>query len=431
MNKDTYLLEHPNLLLEKKIYLCGAGYDGRYTLKLLRMQEIYPVAFADSAEVKVGTEIDGLTVLSFDEIAEKSKVDNDMLLVVSSAAQTASIIDSLTNAGVECQDIYSLFALFFSVYFHRHSIFNGREDLGKKCTVFFDLWKNKKANLQAVGQGDLAYKCMLELMMSNNTPVLIDQPGKVGSHTIKYTLESEKIDYIHFHGFSYSLDIDCPENKKWLRAYLRELPKIKIITLIREPISKDFGHFFQKISIAERDFIWLCKGLMEDNLEKSFFNYLSVVTPLDFTDEGRDKFTKQSYCHIDYIGQSNPYGANWGFFEDEFKGFWGVDLLDYDFDITKGYSVIHQDNLEILVLRLDKLNTLEDELGKFLELETPLKLVNGNIAEKKDYGRAYKELMQEIVLPKAYVDYYYDNNKYTNHFFSADEREAFRKKWLR
>lgn len=430
MNRDTVLLERPDLLLNKKIYICGAGIYGHYTLKLLRMIEIYPIAFIDKDNSKVGMKIDDIPVLSYEDAAGRSKKDKDMLLILSSAAQTGNMMQTLGITGFEGEDVYSLFALFFCVYFNREVLFKNSEEVRKKCDNFYEMWKFRWGDLASAYQGDLAYNAVIKLMMcGENVPVLIDQPGKVGSHTIEYTLENEGINYLRFHGLSYKLDLDCPDLKKEFRQYLRGLRKIKIITLVREPISKDFGHFFQKISVSEKDFIWFCKGLMEENLTQSFYNYLSVVTPLDFTKRGRKYYTSKAFCHIDYIGQTNPYGANWGFFDDEFKGFWGVDLLDYPFNIEKGYEVIREDNLEILVLRLDKLNNLEKEIGDFLGIDRKIDLVNGNVGDQKDYGRVYKELMHEIQLPKEYIDYYYKNNKYTEHFFSEEEMEKYRKKW--
>lgn len=202
-----------------------------------------------------------------------------------------------------------------------------------------------------------------------------------------------------------------------------------MITLVREPISKDIGHFFQKIDMELPDAGWIIKGLLEKNFQQSFLNYLSVVSPFDFTEHNKkQEFTKRLICHIDTIGQRNPNGALWGWFDEELKTNLGIDILNEEFDIEKGYSIVECGNIELLIIKLEKLNSLEAVIGEFIGNEK-FKILNDNEAESKSYKYIYRKFKEEVVLPQEYVDFYYKNNPYTNHFYDEKERAEYYAKW--
>lgn len=279
-------------------------------------------------------------------------------------------------------------------------------------------------------QSDFALDLILSLLQSekSESPVIIYQPGKVGSHTIEFTLKEYGISVLRSHGVLYPCQYEKTGMENTFVQEIKKFQKVKIITLVREPISKDIGHFFQKISVAENDVGWLVKGIMEKDLQQSFLNYLSVVTPYDFSGGKQDSYKKTVISHIDYIGEKNKNGALWGWYEEELGKNLGINIIEEAFDVEKGYSIIKRDNIELLVVKLECLNSLETVLANFVGI-TDLKLINRNTASQKSYSYAYKQFQKEVRFPRKYLDFYYKENNYMKHFYSQSEMNKFYLKW--
>lgn len=79
---------------------------------------------------------------------------------------------------------------------------------------------------------------------------------------------------------------------------------------------------------------------------------------------------------------------------------------------------------------MEKLNSLEEEIGKFIENDN-FKLVNTNVASQKVYKYAYEEFKNNIRFPKEYIDFYYKDNKKFDFFYSKGDKEKYYKKWLK
>ena len=56
-------------------------------------------------------------------------------------------------------------------------------------------------------------------------------------------------------------------------------------------------------------------------------------------------------------------------------------------------------------------------------------LVKTNVGRDKLYRFAYEELKNTIDIPESILDFYYENNKAMDHFYTKREKEQFRKKW--
>ena len=106
----------------------------------------------------------------------------------------------------------------------------------------------------------------------------------------------------------------------------------------------------------------------------------------------------------------------------------GIDVFEYPFDKEKGYSIIKKDNIEVLLMKLEKLNGLEQIIGRFAGAPH-FKLINANIGEKKQYAYLYKDVKDTMKIPREVFDFYYKGNPRMDHFYSEEEKAAFLKKW--
>ena len=427
MVRDLELANEFKELYLKPVFLYGAGVYGKKVLKILKDMGVWTKGFVDSNPLLKGEQLEGVQIYSVDELQSIAQ-NNEIIIIITAKEHSEQIIKILEKYKINCRNVYTLYGLFWAIYFNldQQDMAQGAKDKFK--TKLMAWLYNQKVELY-YKQANMSLMRPLFLDEEEN-PIIIFQPGKVGSNTLKATLKAYGKPVVSCHGILFSSEYDGSLELK--RAYIQALKSkknIKMITLVREPISKDIGHFFQKIDFAENDVGWLIKGIMEKNFQTSFLNYLSMITPFDFTEkQNKVKFNEQMICHIDYIGKKSDKGALLGWYEEELLHNLDIDILDSDFDIDHGYGIMKCGNIELLILKLEKLNQLADVIGNFVGIEQ-LKLISVNQAINKSYKYAYKQFYEAIWLPKEYVDFYYQENEYLNHFYSDKERDEFYRKW--
>lgn len=78
-------------------------------------------------------------------------------------------------------------------------------------------------------------------------------------------------------------------------------------------------------------------------------------------------------------------------FDLEIKENFGIDVYGYDFDKERGFQIIRQDNVELLLMKLEKLDDCQEIIGEFVGAED-FKLIKSNMGNNKLYKFAYNEL---------------------------------------
>lgn len=254
---------------------------------------------------------------------------------------------------------------------------------------------------------------------SKDNIVFIYQMGKVASRTV---LESVKtcgykaftahtinghINEQIFNKYSNPSNLRFGERVNVLRSIikrkiilkiLKNRKKLKVITIIREPISRNESFFFQDLHIplcqmSKRDWTWVYTKNNTQALIEEYFNYFN------------------SY-----------HGINW--FDNEMQKHLGIDVYSYPFDKDKGYSIINQKNIDLLIVRLENINEISsDVFSGFLAVEN-FTLKNQNVGQDKWYNPLYKEFKSSVEYTKKYVDSLYQS-KYMKHFYTEDEIESF------
>ena len=179
---------------------------------------------------------------------------------------------------------------------------------------------------------------------------------------------------------------------------MRKVEKIKIISLIREPIGRDLSMYFQFFDE------YICSDWIKPNI------YKNVIEVLDL-------FTK--------FGE---YGFLFEWFVLEMEEAFGIDVYQYDFDKNRGYQIIEKDNIQLLLIKVEKLDDCEEAIGQFIGVNN-FKLVKANIGENKPYKFVYNELKRTIKIPEYIINFYYKDNKCMDHFYTKAEKEGFIKRW--
>jgi hypothetical protein len=116
------------------------------------------------------------------------------------------------------------------------------------------------------------------------------------------------------------------------------------------------------------------------------------------------------------------------FFDLEIKRILGIDVFASEFPKSKGYQIYRGDLADVLLIRLEDLNsTARDAFSEFLDIQD-FHLVNSNVGMKKNYASVYKKFKDFINLPDEYLTSIY-GSRYMRHFYTADEIEKFKGRW--
>ncbi|PRO65336.1 putative capsular polysaccharide synthesis family protein [Alkalicoccus urumqiensis] len=261
-----------------------------------------------------------------------------------------------------------------------------------------------------------------KMYIDNPKLVVIHQMGKVGSTTLVETLKEKNWQPFHVHSFRTPLSTSMYEQYRSTRYYrtplyrlryflrhrlvemlLKQRKKVKIISLVREPVSRNQSMYFHAFHVP-----LMGMNKYQDNRQEDAVNI--------------EAFRRDFYKRFNHL-----YGNRW--FDQEFARIWDVNVYAYPFDQEKGYTRIQSGNKDILLVQMEKLNDLEQVLADFLG-EEDLTLTQANSGSKKWYHAVYKEFKQKADPSKEYVDQLYDT-KYMNHFYSKEDQEKGRNRFLR
>lgn len=216
--------------------------------------------------------------------------------------------------------------------------------------------------------------------------------GKVASSSIYFSIKQQyEGECLHAHTFTkYHKNFEI---RYLYKSFNNDDIPIKIISLIREPISRNISAFFQNF---ERDtgFKYENNPYSVEELQLVFLNNYNHRIPLEWF----DKNIKTNF-EIDVFSKPFP---------------------EY------GYALFNNDNVHLLLLKHDLKDELKEKLiAKFIGLEE-FKLINSNVSDEKDYSAAYTNF-KKLKLPNYYLETML-NSKYVNHFYFNDI-EKIKSKW--
>jgi hypothetical protein len=244
------------------------------------------------------------------------------------------------------------------------------------------------------------------LNFNKNPPVVILTPGKVGSSSVYYTLtkklKNNNIFHIHFlskEGLKRAKQIHLNSDRKSLPLHLitSELlfdklkkydKQVKVITIIREPISRTVSSFFQNI-----DFY---KDSIEDS--KLVLNESKAVKIIE-------KKISNSVLDIN----------KW--LNSEIRENFNIDIYNKKFPKEK-YVISKNQKVNLLFLKMEDLDDVFTKSTKdFFDLKEGITLENYNVGEKKYYSRQYQKLKNTINIDETILKKI-KSSKYYTHFYA-------------
>ena len=250
----------------------------------------------------------------------------------------------------------------------------------------------------------------LNYWRTKNSLILIYNPSKVGSSSVYYSLKEnlEWMPIAHLHylnrdwinlfkekGINNWKNNESKANEVYKLLTENKERRIKIITLVRDPVALELSSIFQG---------W-----------KELFNINQVK---DLKDE-------------DILSHLNQKKFDWlqTWYTKEFKEFTGVDVTQEPFDPIKGFGIYAKGNMEMLLIKLEELDRVKDDaLNEFLGVSNINWSRKNASSEKSDISENYARIKKSFGLEEEKLNSIYDND-FMKKFYSKEELLVFRAKW--
>lgn len=418
MINDLDLIKNGKMLIENDVILYGASNCGKSVVELCDGIGVKPAFFMDSDKEKCGRKVNGVEVKSM-EYAKKYVRENNCILII-----TSMYVDEIDKYLEEEQflqgRVFTMYALRYGMHF---LIMQGgvSSDYTRIYKTMFEQWKKQYLDPTRAVQlnercGGIIDEEIFDVFAYS--PIWVYQPGKVGSSTIFKSIRDIGKKCIHTHDIPYQMRLKYgEEGYSKFKESIKKINK-KVIVTVRDPIGRDLSMFAY---LTEFIYMGLIQEELSGDFVQSFYEYLGK-----YTGKYSDK-TKAGYTWKEYIAENFRYGAEIDWFDLEIKELFGIDVFEEGFDKEQGYSIISGDNIEILVMQMEKVNKLEGVIAEFIGDDFKI----GTLNEAKDfsYHYAYNQLKEQVIIPQEYLDLYYGPESKLHHFYSDSDIEKFRKKW--
>lgn len=236
---------------------------------------------------------------------------------------------------------------------------------------------------------------LFDLKIRKSVPVFVYQMGKVGSLSVYYNLVRFYPGVV-VHSHNFVEDHPRCQTRRLYRWAVTEKNPIYIISLVREPISRNISALFQNY---QRD---LGIPFHEDNVD-------------------HEKL-EQTLLKHHHLGRTR-------WFESHIEAIFGLDVYAAPFP-SRGYDTYSKNNVKLLILRTELPNGEKERIIKeFLDIKR-FEMINANVSAEKDYADQYRKFKNTVRLPPKYVDALC-NSKYARHFYAAEDIEKARAAWKR
>lgn len=383
--RDLDMIENMDMLFVCDLVIWGGGKEGEELINLLEQSVgITPACICDKDSQKWNTVLRGVKVCSVKDLEEKTE---EYIVIISSTKYLDEMYDDILQSGIIPRGIYTRMSVWYAVHLNLEDarIKPFYKDLYNVCSYY---------EAKKIWDEMTFYSLFREAkpLFAGEKPVLVLQPGKVGSNTVFRSLAKRGIDTVHLHVFPECLR----EHKRFIQE---KLNPVKIITLVREPIARDISDFIQYF---EWDY------LMTDRMH---------LEKMDSNIEDRLIDSLRNQCNM-------GDGLEFDWFHTELEPLTGIDVFRYPFDKDKGYGLIMEGKYEILVLTLEKLKENSQVIGDFCEIDNFV-MENANEGKRKRYKYLYANLMKKVKIPQDVLDKYYYGNKSMDYFYSDDEKKEF------
>ena len=239
-------------------------------------------------------------------------------------------------------------------------------------------------------------------------PIIILTPGKVGSSSVYFTLKGKipnKVFHIHYlssNGILEAKEQHLKSDRKSIPLHLiisgflnDKLAKyngeVNIITIVREPISRQISSFFQNIDFYK-------SSIESESLDIDINKSINILNDL----------------FEDNICQKSE---NW--FEQEIHKNFGIDVFMQPFNEKKNYMIFLEGRYKLLLMKMETIDQIFSKaIQEFLSKDAPIYLKKSNIGENKHYAKRYIKIKKEFKIDSNSLEGIV-SSKYFKHFYSV------------
>jgi|GEM_PF-2083523 len=260
--------------------------------------------------------------------------------------------------------------------------------------------------------------------LQENDPVfLVYQMGKVGSSSIYKALNglfsNDPVYQLH-----YLEPMRLQESIAWHNAnnFPRLPDHLLISTAMGDFLKRNKNTVQWKIISLARDPVALQSSIIFQNLSEAF----STILDKNRDSVNLDKATELTERYLSDFQTRKSHFLNW--FDNEIKEVFAIDIYKYPFNKEKGYSIIREGNVDILLIQYEKLqDCFTEAFAQFTGIED-IQLPYANIGSEKRYGDDYKKLTASLQLPASLCKAIYAT-KLVKHFYDQEAISVFLKQW--
>lgn len=262
-------------------------------------------------------------------------------------------------------------------------------------------------------------------------PVIVFQMGKVGSTSVHQTLirhcpqfqmfqvhvldwhwirrqEQQFLEASRDHGRA--LIDEQALASRYLAGRLRRDPppsgRWKVISMVRDPIARNVSAFFEAFNIY-----FSREAARADDPTMASLDVERLHT-----------------LFLDEFGETrHRVPLEW--FGSHMEPVFGIDVYREAFDRDAGYQIYSGPTSDLLLLRTEDMRScLNLALERFLGITLP-PFESSNVSAEKQYAGAFDDFARHLPLPSAYLDRMYQS-RYARHFYTAEELDGFRSRWM-
>ncbi len=183
-----------------------------------------------------------------------------------------------------------------------------------------------------------------------------------------------------------------------------------VITLTRDPVARNVSTLFEHLAVER---------LAGDQ------GWHVVSTEYDFEiDVHDDDFGQLVDLFLERCSHDSPIE----FFDREISAVCGVDVYERPFDRERGFAILDDGAVTVIVIRVEDLNRCASEALGSLCHSRDIDLTDTNVSSKKPYAALYAAFKNDVRLPAEYLDRMY-SSRYARHFYAPDEIARYRQRW--
>ncbi len=386
---DLEIMKDISPLFEKKVIIWGIDEQTRVLLHELKDMGVREnIILCDSDSGQWGKDKEGYRIISPEQVQKIYVSDKGKGVVVCISFADVKLQDKvlaiLEEMNLTDVVVYTRYGLKWGMY------------LNLKNRYIDDIYRKKMLAEHEKSRITYEEGSMVDQMkyfayapLHNDEMILIYQPGKVGSRSLYWSLKDYGKYVLHSHVLK-----GAEQGEDTLQKLL-EQKSAKVISLVREPLARRISEMWQNIPSVNR--------------------YSAEV---DFAEIEQFYFQEGFECQ------------EFEWFHRELESVIGINVYDYPFDKEKGYAVIQKNNIELLLMQVEQLNTLEAVVGNFIGIPD-FRLQNKNISKEKRYRFAYQAYLEAFTMPDERLKQIYYENPYMNFFYTEEEINGFYKMWLK